>query len=136
MGAAVEPLASEAWVAALASKGAALPETAGVDLVVQHEVAGAPDGKVRFFLVWANGQIREAAIGKHPEPDVLIAVKAAEAIKLLNGEMSVDVAYMQGRLKVDGDYRKFLIDLRAWRESEPYKQLWSEMASVTEPLDP
>ncbi len=130
----VEPLVSEAWVAALAAKGAGLPEFVGVDLVVQHEVAGAPDGKVRFYLVWANGQVQDAAIGKHPDPDVLIAVKATEAIKLLNGEISADVAFMQGRLKVDGDYRRFLLELRDFRESEPYRVLWSEMAQLTQPL--
>ena len=126
-----ETFLSEGWVAALAEKGAVLPKAAGVNLVLQHEVAGAPDGKVRFFIEYRDGQIKDAQLGKHATPDILIEAKAPAAIKILNGEMSPDVAYMQGRLKVDGDYRRFLIDLRDWRASEAYAGMWADMAELT-----
>jgi hypothetical protein len=54
-----------------------------------------------------------------------------EALRILNGDLSPDVAYMQGRLKVDGNYRRFLVDLRDWRESADYRGLWSAMAAHT-----
>ena len=128
-----ETFLSEAWVAALAEKGATLPKAAGVDLVVQHEVAGAPDGKVRFYVEYKDGKIVDAQLGKHSQPDIKIEAKAPAALKILNSEMSPDVAYMQGRLKVDGDYKRFLIDLRQWRASEAYLGMWAEMASLTSP---
>lgn len=126
-----EVFLSEAWIETLASKGADLPKVDGVDLVIQHEISGAPDGKVRFFVQWRDGQIVEAAIGKHGEPDITVQAKAPEALKILHGEMNPDVAYMQGRLKVDGDYRRLLIDLREWRDSAPYRSMWTEMAELT-----
>ena len=52
---------SDAWLAALAQRGAALPACEGVDLIVQHEITGAPDGKVRFVIEWRQGQIARAA---------------------------------------------------------------------------
>ena len=126
-----ETFLGQGWVAALAEKGAALPKADGVDLVVQHEVSGAPDGKVRFFIEYRDGQIKDAALGKHPAPDILIEAKAPEVIKILRGETSSDVAYMQGRLKVDGDYKRFLIDLRDWRASQAYVGMWADMAELT-----
>ena len=126
-----EVFLSDGWIAALAERGAALPVWPGADVVVQHEIAGAPDGKVRFFLVWEQGQLVRAELGKHPEPDVVIQAKAPDALDMLHRRLSPDVGYMQGRLKVDGEHRKLLIDLRDWRESEPYQAMWAEMAGLT-----
>lgn len=126
-----EPFLSEAWIAALADQGAALPTEPGVNLVIQHEISGAPDGKVRFHLVWKDGRLEAAELGKHPEPDIMVQAKAPEALRVLRGELSPEAAFMQGRLKVDGAYRMLLVDLRQWRESGPYRALWEHMADVT-----
>ncbi len=126
-----EEFLSEGWLAELAERGASLPAVDGVDMVVQHEIAGAPAGKVRFWLVWRDGRLHQAELGKHRDPDVLIQAKAADAMRMLRGELSADVGFMQGRLKVDGDYRKFMLDLRDWRTSEEQQALWSAMADLT-----
>lgn len=126
-----EVFLSEPWIEALGRRGGDLPKVDGVNVAIQHEIAGAPDGKVRFFLVWEEGRLTTAELGKHPDPDVVVQAKAPDAIRVLHGDLSPDVAYMQGRLKVDGAYRELLIDLRAWRSSEPYQGLWSAMAADT-----
>lgn len=126
-----EAFLSEAWLAELAERGRGLPEADGPDMVIQHEIAGAPDGKVRFTTEWRGGRLSSARLGKHPDPDVTIQAKAPDAVRVLRGELSPEVAFMQGRLKVDGDYRRLLVDLREWRHSAPYRQLWSDMADLT-----
>lgn len=123
---------SEEWIAELARAGAELPAVAGASMSIQHEIAGAPDGKVRFHLVWTDGVLAEAALGKIADPDITVEAKAPEALKILRGDMSADVGYMQGRLKVDGDHRRLLIDLREWRAGEAYRALWAHMAAVTD----
>ncbi|MEM7287495.1 MAG: SCP2 sterol-binding domain-containing protein [Actinomycetota bacterium] len=123
---------SEDWIAELARVGGGLSATEGVSMSIQHEIAGAPDGKVRFHLVWTDGVLTEAALGKIADPDISVQAKAPEALKILHGEMSPDVGYMQGRLKVDGDHRRLMIDLRDWRASEAYRALWSHMADFTD----
>jgi putative sterol carrier protein len=125
---------SEPWIAELARLGAQLPVVAGATMSIQHEIAGAPDGKVRFHMQWTDGTLAHAELGKVKEPDIVIQAKAPEALRIISGDLDPDVAYMQGRLKVDGDYRRFLIDLRDWRASEPYQQLIGAMAAFTEPL--
>lgn len=122
---------SEEWIAELARVGAEMPAAEGVSMSIQHEIAGAPDGKVRFHLVWTDGVLTEAALGKIAGPDISVQAKAPEALKILTGDMSPDVGYMQGRLKVDGDHRRLLIDLREWRAGEAYQGLWSHMADIT-----
>ncbi len=129
-----ETFLSEGWLAHLAQKGAELPEVAGAALVVQQGISGAPEGSVRFFLEWRSGRLAAAELGKHADPDVVVQAKAPEAMQLLEGRMDPDVAYMQGRLKVDGDYRRLLVDLRSWRASAPYRALWAEMAEITDDL--
>ncbi len=123
---------SEEWVAELARAGAELPPVEGVSMTIQHEIAGAPDGKVRFHLTWTDGVLTEAALGKVPDPQIQVQAKAPEALEILRGEMSPDVGYMQGRLKVDGEHRRLLIDLRDWRAGDPYRALWAHMADFTE----
>ncbi len=123
---------SDDWLAALAERGAALPETPGVDLVVAHEIAGAPDGKVRFVIEWRNGRIERAEAGKAPDADCVVQAKAPDARRVLAGDIAPEVAWMQGRLKIDGAYRSMLIDLREWRHSEPYRALWADMAALTD----
>jgi hypothetical protein len=126
-----EEFLSEAWLELLGALGAELPEHEGATMVIQHEIAGAPAGKVRFHLVWVNGRLETAALGKHRDPDIVVQAKAAEALKILNGDMDPHVAYMQGRLKVDGDYRKFIVDLRQWRAGAPYQGMWDQVAANT-----
>ena len=126
------PFLSEDWIAELGARGAELPEFEGASLVLQHEIAGAPDGKVRFHLVWENGRLVTAALGKHADPDIVVQAKAPEALRILTGDLSPDVAYMQGRLKVDGAYRRLLVDLRDWRATDAYQDLWAAMADFTD----
>lgn len=123
---------SDEWLAVLAERGAALPETPGADLVVAHEIEGAPGGKVRFVIEWRDGRIVRTEVGKAPDADCVVQAKAAEARRVLAGELAPEVAWMQGRLKIDGNYRAMLIDLRDWRHSEPYRALWTDMAAVTD----
>jgi hypothetical protein len=123
---------SEDWIARLAALGAELPTVDGATVTCQHEIAGAPSGKVRFFTVWENGVLTEAAIGKHTEPTCMVQAKAPDALDVLHGRKEPEVAFMQGRLKVDGAYRQLLVDLREWRASDAYRSIWSTMAAETD----
>lgn len=122
---------TDEWFVELATRGAALPEFPGADLVVQHEIVGAPDGKVRFVTEWRDGRLVRAEAGKVADPDCIVQAKAADALTVLAGTLEPEVAWMQGRLKIDGAYRTMLVDLLAWRRSEPYRALWREMAALT-----
>lgn len=123
---------SDEWIDELSARGGDQPVVAGATIICQHEIAGAPDGKVRFYAVWTDGQLTEVAKGKHGGPDCMIVAKASDALDVLRGVKQLEVAFMQGRVKIDGDYRRLLVDLRAWRTSEAHRALWNAMADLTE----
>ena len=122
---------SEEWIERLAELGAELPSEPGATLTLQHEIAEAPSGKVRYFTVWEDGVLTAAEIGKHPAPDCMVQAKAPDALDVLHGRKEPEVAFMQGRLKVDGAYRRLLVDLRDWRASDAYRGLWATLAAET-----
>jgi putative sterol carrier protein len=54
------------------------------------------------YLVVANGLVQVHA-GEADAPDVTLTVSDDNLIKLLKGELSGVMAYMSGKLQVDGD---------------------------------
>lgn len=54
------------------------------------------------YLNIANGQV-EVVTGQAEAPDVTLTVSDENLIKLLKGDLSGVMAYMSGKLQVDGD---------------------------------
>jgi hypothetical protein len=123
---------SDEWLDELDRRGRELPSCEAATIVCQHEISGAPEGKVRFYVVWDQGRLVEVAKGKHASPDCSLSASAADALSVLSGETEAEVAFMQGRLKVEGDYRLWMVDLAAWRAGEPMARLCRELAELTD----
>ncbi len=120
---------SDEWVDGLRMLGGELPPMQGASVSCQHEISGTPEGKVRFYTVWIDGVLSDVAKGKLDDPDCLISAKYENAKEILSGVNTAEAAFMQGDLKVEGDYKKFLIDLHGWRQSPEYKKLWKDLGS-------
>ncbi|MEQ8718394.1 MAG: SCP2 sterol-binding domain-containing protein [Acidimicrobiales bacterium] len=104
----------------------------GPSLTVQFEVAGSPDGKVRWWATLADGTPTAADTGKADAPDVTVEAKWPDFERVLRGELAADLAFMQGRLKVDGAYETFIFEQRAWLSSEPVGDLVDGIAALTD----
>jgi hypothetical protein len=87
----------------VAARAAEVP--AGPALVVQQIVADGPDGEeVAWALVLDSGRVRLER-GRAAAPDVTFTQDRATAEAIHRGDLSAQVAFMQGRLRLGGDLR-------------------------------
>jgi SCP-2 sterol transfer family len=90
--------------------GAGDPE---VSMLVQNVVTGGPDGDVSFWTRIERGRTVEAALGTVDKPDLTLMAAYADAERQAAGEVEPSAAYMQGRLKAEGDMTKLFALLKA-----------------------
>jgi len=120
---------SEEWFEEFAEAGSKLP-VGNVSMIIQYEISGVEQGKLRFHMVIENSQINEISIGKHKSADCGVSTTISEAFKIFSGEKKVIEAFMQGDLKVDGDHRRYLLDFESVRNSEHWLDMCSQMVSA------
>ncbi len=123
---------TDEWFELCTGLAADLPEHPGLDLIVDVEVSGAPAGKIRFHVVFVAGRITAAGAGKHGDADCTLATSYDDLRYLIEGELAHDVAYMQGRLKVDGAYERWVFALDPVRRSPEFADLLRSVAAESD----
>ena len=103
------------WLAAAASALSDLPAIEGASLVIDYVVAGSPAGKTTIGVTVEDGRVAQMRSGKSAAPDVVISLGYEAALRILRGEMSSDAGYMNGALKVEGAYERWMLELRPAR---------------------
>ena len=117
-------LLTDEWLAAV---GAALAGLSGAGtgeadagagrVVVQTVVNGSPFGTVAFYAVIEDGGSVVLAPGRRPEPDVVLTWPYPDFEAHWFGELSLEVAYMRGQVKIEGDHALVFDDLRLIRSA-------------------
>ena len=120
-------LLTDEWLAAVGAalaglSGAGTGETgvgaAGAGrIVVQTVVNGSPVGTVAFCAVIEDGGPVVLAPGRRPEPDVVLTWPYPDFEAHWFGELSLEVAYMRGQVKIEGDHALVFDDLRPLRSA-------------------
>lgn len=78
-----------------------LPEKAsGVDTVIQLKLSGEQAGD--WYLTIKDSQCAVAQ-GVHPSPKLTLSAAGEDAVKVLTGELDGMQAFMQGKLRLQGD---------------------------------
>jgi len=116
----VEDFGSEGWLAGVRAAAEALPEVPGASLTARVEVSGGPGGPCRLGVVIRDGRLVDLTPGRPADADCTVICGAADAGAILRGELDPAVAYMQGRLKLDGSYERVLFGLRAVLHGEAF----------------
>lgn len=86
-------------------------------VVVQTVVNGSPSGTVAFCVVIEDGGPVVLAPGRRPEPDVVLTWPYPDFEAHWFGELSLEVAYMRGQVKIEGDHALVFDDLRPIRSA-------------------
>lgn len=100
------------WFDRVAPVLAAVPSAGTVDAVVQYVISSTPVGKVTFHAVIEGGVITDLASGKAAEPTVIVSAGYEAALDVLEGRTTADAGFMDASLKVEGDHKAWLLDLR------------------------
>ena len=108
----MEDFGSERWLDGVRAAAEALPAVPGCSVRARLEVAGGPGGPLRLGVVIDDGRLVDLSLGRPADVDCTVTCGAADARGILSGELDPAVAFMQGRLKIDGSYERVLFGLR------------------------
>lgn len=122
---------TQEWLDETRGMAESQPERPGASARMQYVVTGGPEGDVKYYWVLENGHLLESALGELPDAEVTLTQTYEDAMKIQQGELDANAAFMQGRVKVTGNMGK-LMSLLPITNSPEYKQLQVEIAKITE----
>ena len=79
---------------------------------VQYSISGSPTKLLSFCIGVVDGEITTFELGKSADSAVKVSLDYGDACAILEGELTCDTGYMSGAIKVEGNYRWWLLDLR------------------------
>ncbi len=94
-----------------------LPVEGDVTASIQYTITGLAEGKLVLGLTVADGRFVSLDVGRVSKPSCKISLSVETAEQILDGSLDVDVAYMRGALKVEGDHALWLVAMRSWRQA-------------------
>ena len=119
-------LLGEGWLQAVAARLQTVVVPDAADGVAQVAVSGSPSGAASFHAVVAEGRVSVAA-GPHSSADVVLSWPYSDFEQAWQGGLSLESAYMSGRVKVEGD-QVLLFD--GWRPLLRSEELQAALASL------
>ena len=123
---------SDDWFELNLEAASGWPERPGVDCSANYEVTSTPDGKVRYYAVIRDGRLVDMATGKLADADASIVYKYADARAEVAGGDHPDLAYMSGRMKLEGEYARWVYGLRPLLDSAEHEAFRSTLAEYTD----
>jgi putative sterol carrier protein len=122
---------SQEWLDETRVLAESQPERPGASAQMQYVVTGGPDGDVRYYWILENGKLLESALGDAPDADFTMTLVYDDAVKVQEGELDANAAFMQGRMKVAGNMAK-LMALMPLTNSPEYKSLQDQIRQITD----
>lgn len=107
------------------------PERPGASAALQYVVTGGPDGDVKYYWKLENGKLVESKLGDLPEAEIKMTLSYGDSVAIQTGDLDANNAFMQGRMKVEGNMAK-LMQLMPLTNSPEYKELQKQIAASTE----
>ena len=122
---------SQEWLDEGRTLAASQPERPGASAKMQYVVTGGPEGDIKYYWVLDNGKLLESQLGEITDADFTLTLSYDDSVKVQQGELDANAAFMQGRMKVAGNMGK-LMQLMPLTNSPEYKALQDEIRGITE----
>lgn len=107
------------------------PERPGATARMQYVITGAPDGDIKYYWVLEDGHLKENRLGTLDDAELTLTQSYEDAVKIQKGELDEQAAFMQGRIKVEGNMAK-LMALLPITSSPEYRELQNKIREITE----
>lgn len=78
------------------------PGIDGLSSRVQCEITGGPEGDVSCYWVLEDGLPQSGSVGRTRDADLTLTLGWDDAVEVQRDRLDPNVAFMQGRLKVNG----------------------------------
>ena len=122
---------TQEWLDEARALGSDQPERPGASVRINWTVTGGPDGDVLYHEVLENGRVAESALGSLDDPEVTLTTSWADSIGVARGDLDLNAAFMQGRVKAAGHMAKLLSVLPLTKAPE-YVALQERIRAITE----
>ncbi len=122
---------TQPWFDAQRELADAQPERPGATARMQYVLTGGPDGEIRYYWVLEDGKLLEDSLGRLEDADLTLTMSYDDARKIQTGELDEQAAFMQGRIKVEGNMAK-LMALLPITSSPEYRELAEKLRAVTD----
>ncbi|MGH9149116.1 MAG: SCP2 sterol-binding domain-containing protein [Acidimicrobiales bacterium] len=108
------------------------PERPGASTRMQYVISDAPGGEnIHYYWVLEDGKLKENRLGTLDDPELTLTISYDDALKIQKGELAEQAAFMQGRVKVEGNMAK-LMALLPITNSPEYRELQAQARKLTE----
>ena len=107
------------------------PERPGASCRLNGVVSGSPSGELSVSCVVENGRVVQARLGALDDAEVTVTASWADAVRIAEGELDLNAAFMQGKVKASGNMAKLmaLLPLTVTPECQALQQ---RLRAVTE----
>lgn len=99
---------TQEWLDESLALAADQPEIPGATAAIQYVVTDGPDGDISYYWVVEDGHLRENRLGVLDGAEVTLTETYEDALAMQKGELDMNAAFLQGRVKVDGDVAKLM----------------------------
>ncbi len=122
---------SQEWLDETRAMAADQPERPGVSVRLNYVVSGSPEGEINYYSVLENGRLLESRRGSLPDAEVTLTTTWDDSVSVAKGELDMNAAFMQGKVKVTGNMAK-LMSLLPLTNAPEYRALQERIAAITE----